>query len=327
MSITFTVIIPVYNCEQYLRRCLDSVLDQSYQNFDVICIDDKSPDNSKDILKEYTDKYPDKIRTLYNEENMGQGQSRMKGVVLSEADYIVFVDSDDYLSPDYLQSFADALKEKEYDTVFEGYTKDIEGKLKKNDIYDSMWTLVCYPLACCKAFRREFLIQNNIDFSAERTGEDIYFAMAVFYHMKSFKVIHEYGYHYIMNPKSTTMTITADKQLERSVAGMFKRFLSKHDINALSEERKRMLEYAYASNMINALVVYARGCGKEKMRQKYDYFFNDFKEQFPDYKSNPYFSPFKSKKVSLKIRTGVDVTMTLHKMGIAWPLFRLIAAM
>ena len=122
-------------------------------------------------------------------------------------------------------------------------------------------------------------------------------------------------------------TKAADKQLERSVAGMFKRFLSKHDINALPEERIRMLEYAYASNMVNALVVYARGCGKEKMRQKYDFFFNDFKEQFPDYKTNPYFSPFKSKKVSLKIRTGVDVTMTLHKMGIAWPLFRLIAAM
>ena len=327
MSVSFTVIIPVYNCEKYLRRCLDSVLDQSYQDFDVICIDDKSPDNSKEILKEYTDKMPGKIRALYNEENIGQGQSRMKGVLLSEADYIVFVDSDDYISNDYLQSFVSVLETEQYDTVFEGYTKDINGKLKKKDIYDSMWTLVCYPLACCKAFRREFLIKNQIDFSAERTGEDIYFAMSVFYHAESFKIIHEYGYHYVMNPTSTTMTITADKKLEKSVADMYDRFLIKHDISSLTEERRQMLEYAYASNMVNALVVYAKGCGKEKMRQKYDFFFSDFERKFPDYRSNPYFSPFKAKKVSLKIRTGVDVTITLHKMGLAWPLYRLLSAL
>lgn len=74
-------IVPVYNVEKYLRRCLDSLLSQTITDYEIICVNDCSPDGSLAILEEYRKKYPDKLRILQNEENMGQGRSRARAIL------------------------------------------------------------------------------------------------------------------------------------------------------------------------------------------------------------------------------------------------------
>ena len=94
-----SVIVPVYNVEKYLRQCLDSLISQTLQNIEIICVNDASPDNSLAILKEYEAK--DKrivVVDLY--ENMRQGGARNRGIEYARANYIAFVDSDDWVSVD-----------------------------------------------------------------------------------------------------------------------------------------------------------------------------------------------------------------------------------
>ncbi len=320
-----TMIIPVYNVEKYLARCLDSLIGQTYENYEIICVNDCSPDGSQRILEDYEKKYPQLFRVIQNEENMGQGRSRMRAVDQAAGDYIMFVDSDDYVAKDYIERFISEVEEASYDVVIAGYTRDIDGNYKEHDIQDSPWTLLCYPLACAKMFRKNFILEHGIDFSDARAGEDIYFSMAIFYQDVKYKIIHYYGYYYYLNRTSTTGTLTYDKKLEVTVSQMFTNFMKKFPLEKISEEKRRMIEYTYVTNMVNALVTYGHGCRPHRMREKHQFFIRDLKKKFPDYKRNPYFTVRKPKGQSSKIHAGVGTTMLLHRVHLDAFLFWVIS--
>lgn len=107
-----SIIIPVYNSNIHLRRCLDSVLSQSYENIEIILIDDGSTDTSPQICDEYSHKY-DNIK-VYHISNGGASLARKYGMEMAEGDYLAFVDSDDYIAPNYISAMYDALAR--YDT-------------------------------------------------------------------------------------------------------------------------------------------------------------------------------------------------------------------
>ena len=96
-TIKFSFIVPVYNVEKYLSRCLDSLLTQNYQNFEIICINDGSPDNSINILQMYQKKHNNIF--IINQENKGLGGARNTGLKYASGDYIWFIDSDDWIEP------------------------------------------------------------------------------------------------------------------------------------------------------------------------------------------------------------------------------------
>ena len=92
-----SVIVPVYNVEQYIKRCLKSILDQSWQDFEILCVDDCGQDQSISIIEQMQKEYPQKIKILYGEQNMGLGAARDRGMKAASGEYIAFIDSDDYL--------------------------------------------------------------------------------------------------------------------------------------------------------------------------------------------------------------------------------------
>ena len=100
-EITFSVIIPVYNTEKYLGKCLDSLLNQSYSNFEALIVNDGSTDASEEVIKQYLN---DSRITLISQENKGLGGARNTGILAAKGEYLVFLDSDDYLSFDCLKS-------------------------------------------------------------------------------------------------------------------------------------------------------------------------------------------------------------------------------
>lgn len=317
-----TIIIPVYNTEEYLRRCLDSVLDQTIEDYEIICVNDCSPDHSLDILEEYEKKYASKLSVLSNEENLGQGKSRMRAVEIAKGENIFFVDSDDYIAKDYLENF---LKEEKADVVIAGYTKDMDGKLVRHDIIESPWTLLCYPVACCKMYRKTFLEENHIDFSDSRIGEDIFFSLALFCANAKVAFIHYFGYYYYLNQNSTTRSMTYEKKHERYVAAMFDTLVHRFDIKTLTEKQQYMVEYAYTANMVNALITYGHGCKPRNMREKYEFFLEDIRNRFPNYRKNPYYKIFGFTGPSTKIKWGVGISMNMIKLGLGWPLYWLIS--
>ena len=99
-----SVIVPVYNVEDYLHVCLNSILNQTFQDFEIICIDDESTDSSSEILEYFASK-DSRIKILRNEGNIGLGPSRNRGIDAAKGKYIIFLDSDDWYSFDTLETF------------------------------------------------------------------------------------------------------------------------------------------------------------------------------------------------------------------------------
>lgn len=113
-----SVIIPVYNVERYLRECLDSIINQTHRNLEIICIDDGSPDNSINILKDYS-KIDNRI-FIKQQQNSGLSKARNEGIKISTGKYLIFVDSDDWLPLDAIELLYKKIKKENSDIVIGG---------------------------------------------------------------------------------------------------------------------------------------------------------------------------------------------------------------
>lgn len=110
-------IIPMYNREGLIRRCLDSILSQNADDVEIICVDDASTDGTRDVVKEYQNKYAN-IIMLVNEKNRGQSFARNRGMEYAQGEYIWFVDSDDYIVNNALEGLRKYSEEKKTDIVY-----------------------------------------------------------------------------------------------------------------------------------------------------------------------------------------------------------------
>ncbi len=189
-----SIIIPVYNVEKYLRQCLDSVVNQSHHNFEVICINDGSTDGSFEILQEYEQKY--NFFKLYSQENKGLGATWNTGIGYASGDYIYFVDSDDYIESDLIENVSKIIKENEgvdiirfRGSAFSSFTgeriehpyinmkdfpKDLFNKVISFDTIIDRKTILPVNawLGLC---RRQLVTENNIKFDNLQCSNDVSF--------------------------------------------------------------------------------------------------------------------------------------------------------
>ena len=323
MNPKVSVIIPVYNASSFLNRCLDSVLAQSVEDIEVICVNDKSTDNSLDILSDYATKNPERMRVINNDVNIGGGRSREKAIKEACGTFITFLDSDDYLATDFVETYLNVMRKENVDVVVGGFTKDYGNRLVEVPATRGPWGLTTYSISCAKMYRRDFLIENDIRYSPIKCGEDIYFGLDIFYHNATYTTIDYFGYYYYFNEQSTTNTMTSEQNMEKNVAAIFDQFSTNHDIKALSEADQDVIEYSYLANMINALIVYGIGCGIRSMRDKVDFFHSDLAKRFPSFRDNMYVGLTKPQGQSAKIRLAVGIFTGLHKIGLDRPLYYL----
>ena len=114
--IKISFVVTVYNKEKTLERCLESIINQTYDNYEIIIIDDGSTDSSSDIIKRY--KENEKIKVIYNSHNIGLGSSRYVGMDNADGEYVVYVDADDVITDDYAQLLHDKIRHESYDIVY-----------------------------------------------------------------------------------------------------------------------------------------------------------------------------------------------------------------
>ena len=186
-----SIIVPVYNSEKYLKDCLDSLVNQTLKEIEIIAIDDASNDKSLEILKSYKIKYPDKIKVYSNPKNIGQGATRNKGIELATGEYIGFLDSDDYVnfnmyakmyemakkndSPEIITTGLVFVKNNEYlVNSFKGISQT-NGSII-NVVDNPKVILDESPSVCNKLFRKD-MIKNN-PFIEGKRWEDIAFTYA-----------------------------------------------------------------------------------------------------------------------------------------------------
>lgn len=118
---TVSVIIPVYNAQEGIKQCMDSLLNQSFTDFEIILLNDGSTDNSLEVIKKYAADN-DFIRVI-DKENEGVAKTRNKGIQLANGKYIVFIDNDDFVDSDYLERFYNEIDQEQLDIVLGGYKR------------------------------------------------------------------------------------------------------------------------------------------------------------------------------------------------------------
>ena len=209
----FSIIVPVYNVEQYLGRCLESLLAQDYADYEVVCVNDGSTDGSRAILAEWESRMP-RMRVI-DRENGGLSAARITGLEAATGDYIVFVDSDDWVEPTMLCSL-----------VHECYDADMvcfACRRTDNNTFDALpteqsdgWSYYNrhalehreVPFVCVwqRCYRRDFMIDNNLRFREGILHEDKEFTPRACLKAQTVRVIPDVLYNYRIRPNSIMTT-------------------------------------------------------------------------------------------------------------------------
>jgi glycosyltransferase involved in cell wall biosynthesis len=208
-SVKISVIIPVFNVEKYLRRCLDSVLSQTFTDFEIILVDDCSPDASPEICEEYAQK-GSRIKVIHNPQNKGLPQARKVGLEDASGDYILFVDSDDWIENNMLELLYNKAIGDDLDMVYCGFYRNTGGEQEEFDLHyiDDKFEVmrrvisrIHFPSAVWNKLVKHD-IYKKIIFPAASRGEDIQISIQVMHHIKKFGYIQKSLYHYCYNDNS-----------------------------------------------------------------------------------------------------------------------------
>ena len=173
-----SIIIPVYNTQAYLPKCLDSVFSQTFQDFEVIVVNDGSPDDSQSVIDRYQEKYPDKLVAL-KQENAGLAAARNTGINAASGEYVAFLDSDDYLHPETLEKTYTYALAQALDIVCFRYYSDCEGVITAIPSHSAQTDdpvkrfILNDGSATNKLFRRELFTQTGLRFTPGLFYEDI----------------------------------------------------------------------------------------------------------------------------------------------------------
>lgn len=277
-----SIIIPVFQVEKYIRRCLDSILSQTYSNLEIILIDDGSRDMSGKICDEYAIK-DSRIKVIH-QDNAGVSVARNKGLDICTGDYVTFVDSDDFLEPFMYEKMMEKVTEYNCDVVMcdcvkdDGviqtpYTHDIRAGFYdydqlKEEYYPHLLMMenVEYPATisnCLILFRRK--AASSVRYiEGVRYSEDLLFGAQLLYNAKSFYYMKgEFYYHYWMNSESASHTFKKDKWKDYITLYNVSQNIFKDNKVILNQTYIMLLFFMY--NYINDVILFKELNTNEKL--------------------------------------------------------------
>lgn len=211
----FSIIVPVYNVEKEIRKCLDSIKNQTYGDFEVLCVDDCGKDSSMDIVREYAQK-DNRFKILTHEHNRGVSAARNTGLDNASGEYTMFVDSDDWLETNALEIIKDNFdKSKSEVIVFNIYNCYPDGKKEINDTTNFKKTQVLLTennlntfigVVWNRAYKTSLINDNHIRFPEGMIIEDSDFTFKISMHLKSVFIIEDVLYNYLRNREGSYTT-------------------------------------------------------------------------------------------------------------------------
>ncbi len=203
-----SVLIPVYNSQAYISRCLDSIIAQTYSEWEIVCIDDGSSDSSPLILDEYRSRYPDKI-IVEHRSNEGVAAARNRAIALATGEYLVFADNDDWLDVDYIDTLLTAALNSGADVVCSGYKRpNNNGDIlfSTSPKPDTEWGPYVVEAAWAKIYRTDYVRKNHLCFLDTNIGEDLYFSIPAIELTNNIQIISYCGYNWFFNESSVSNT-------------------------------------------------------------------------------------------------------------------------
>lgn len=286
MKPLLTVVIPVYNVEKYLKRCVESVLVQEWNNYDILLVDDGSSDSSPQICDDYV-KAHDFISVIHKE-NGGLSEARNTGILHAKGDYVYFPDSDDWLEPQTFKELAEVLESQEFEIVSfnREFVKGEEDAIVSDPLVtqvfegkDAFVQILKHSyitgFANDKIYKRSLFIDNNISFPKGKYYEDLGTNYKLFLSAKNVFATNQKYYHYLIdNPDSITQSWNEQKFSD--MFGFYKDiFYSDYVRFQLNQEEIQILQLYYVNGLTHILA----SLYKSKLDKKYIDITNQVKQE------------------------------------------------
>lgn len=291
-----SIIVPAYNAEKYLEKCLNSLVNQTKNNIEIIVINDGSTDDTEKIILNFKEKYPQMIKYIF-QENSGQSVARNKGIEIAVGKYIAFVDSDDYVEKCMFEVIYNKAIEKDFDVVASNVNciypkKNVKissgikfesVSLTRNEKSDLLRNM--YPVVWNKIYKKELFENKKILFEPDLWFEDVLFLYKLIPYIKSIGFVEDVLYQYVQRQNSVTYTYS-DKLLD--IYNMLEKLVNFYKENGLDEFTNE-IEYIYVRYM---LATYIKRLAKAKDKKKFDegvkFAKDEVYKHFPNYRNNMY---------------------------------------
>lgn len=311
MDSLVSIILPIYNAEKYLARCLDSIVNQSYKNLELIAIDDGSSDGSWNILTEYAAKYP-WIRA-FSQENQGVSKTRNRGILLAQGEFLLLIDNDDYYDLDYVAVFVREIKESNSDVVVGGYKRPNKDNriIEQVELRPFAYAKYKVVAAWAKIYRTAYIKEKQIEFLNSNIGEDIFFTMQAVTLTDRIKIISYVGYNWFYNEESVSNT------KHKAMTGLSFEFLLHTLYQRLAVNQRlddEYIEYYFIKLIVWFFMYTAKGTDYEVVIREKNKYLNWLADNFPAYKKNRLVSFFRPKGEDLRVRVIVKVFIFATKI-------------
>lgn len=313
-----SIVIPVYNVENYLAKCLDSVIYPELSDYEVLIVNDGSTDSSGKICEEYARKYSDLIRVVTTP-NAGVGSARNTGLELARGEFILFIDSDDYLSEGAIIEMMDTLKLGYDMCIFdinfvngEGHKfKYVHGCSREGFLSLDTFPQLLFemPSAWNKIYRRALFIDNEIFYPRRIWYEDMYVTPWLYTKADKIYSIHKGWHNYVQRAGSITNNKNTQRNLE--IIPAVEAMLDAYKQEGVYEKYKNELEYsAFYNQVLTSITRVNLADPKSDVQDK---LLENYIEKFPDYLRNPYIKnlPRKYKLIHFLIRNKMRRSLHL----------------
>ena len=268
-KVDLSIIVPVYNVEKYLKQCLNSLICQTLDNYEIIIINDGSTDNSKDIINQYCrSNYNIKV---INQKNSGLSVARNRGISEASGEYIAFIDSDDYICNDMMESMLNQAKLNNLDLVVCNYERVYDNSEKNEVVYSHLEEGVVYagkellkkflvnkitPNACDKIYKKSIFTKNNIMFPTGYYHEDLLTMYNILSNINAAAYINRdyYKYRCRENSITTSLSIKNITDMEYIIDEINSMF------NNSYKSQNELQKYIRAFNVINFNICVYMSC-------------------------------------------------------------------
>ena len=290
-----SIIVPVYNTEKYLNKCLNSLVNQTLKNIEILVVNDGSTDNSQKIIDEFTSKYSN-VKSFIKE-NGGLSDARNYAIPHALGEYIGFVDSDDFVDDTMFEKMFNTAKEKNIDLVECNFIWEYPNKSTKDNgtnlLNTSDYFLYGRVMACNKLFKSSILKENNIKFPKGLKYEDVEFYYTLIPYINSHALVKDYFYHYIQRD---TSLVNNQNEKTADIFKILNNVLEFYKNHNLYEKYEKELEYLYirflmGSSFLRIVKIKDKALRKDLLNKSY----LELNNKFPNWKQNELLN-IKSKK-------------------------------
>lgn len=259
-----SIIVPVYNTEEYLKECLDSVTPQLTDDMEVILVNDGSTDGSQKICEEYQEKYS-QVR-LINQQNQGLSAARNTGIHEAVGDYLLFIDSDDFIATSVLRDliqfannqdviFLDAVKyyrEDWQEPLAEGYQQKFICQKSPKQVLEFLANLPKFPgCAWNKLVRRDFLLENSLYFTKGIYSEDVDWTLSIFKFGTSYSYYCNKVYYYYRQGRETSITSNIGVKNVESLLFILGKWIADSSTGDYKDIYYKFLAYEYIITLLS----------------------------------------------------------------------------